>query len=385
MTGVTYRVAYLTGRAGGFGVGCGVYHSDAILYNPARLVNVTQTIGGSVAHDTETPTLFGVPHVRRSLPLCNRGTNLMRLETLIDGPPQTDKCGRATPSGPANVVFNKDGHIVGSHVRFAFVHRPGEFIDVFNMHPNGGQEQADKFLMQRLVESLSPPPYAGASLLYPPVMAGDFNMLEVESNFPKFITAVPPPQEDVPRIMIGATDAFPARLRVRTVQKLVVPDLPGGMLCQGSTKYLVSDHCGLFARFDIDGANAAQLRGVFVDGPETVASAVPFRLQAVPSGGGPNFAFKWQPGGEATEVINGLVGSPGTAVTFGVTVTDKRTGQTASGTHKVAFPASGPTPHQRCLQACSDQLAKCKSSAHGGAGQKICTEEALQCRNDCPP
>jgi hypothetical protein len=111
-TGVTYRVAYLTGRLAklGYPDRCDMYWAQSMLYNPARLVNLTaqDTSEHSYAHDAETDfdgsPLKGV-HLRRSLPLCHRDTNFMPLESLIDGRPQTDKCGRQTPSGPAWAVL----------------------------------------------------------------------------------------------------------------------------------------------------------------------------------------------------------------------------------------------------------------------------------------
>jgi hypothetical protein len=107
--GIIYRVAYMTGKPATFGdIACHIYGAQAVLYNPARLVNLTAQEEAPYAHDA-VRDLDRRPHLRRSLPLCNRGTRLMPLQDLIDGRPQTDKCGRETPSGPAWAVFRNEG------------------------------------------------------------------------------------------------------------------------------------------------------------------------------------------------------------------------------------------------------------------------------------
>lgn len=388
MTGVTYRVAYLTGRVSSFGTTCGLYHAHAMLYNPARLVNLTQAAGNSVAHDAEAG-LLGKPHLRRSLPLCSRGTLSMPLASLIDGAPQTDKCNRATPSGPADAVFTEHGHIAGTHIRFAFVGRPGKFIDVFNLHPTSGAEQEDKSAIQQLMSARLPPPYAGSSLLYPPLILGDLNVLQIEQDFPQFQTVMNI-AGDVGRVGVAGPDAFPTQLRVRATRKLIVPDLPSSVPADdpcglGSSRYLVSDHCGLFVRFDADGADAALLRGVFIDGPTAVAAGAHYDLQAVPSGGGSNLKFKWTPGGSTTAAVAATAGPPGSTTNWGVDVTDPTTGTVRTGQLAVrSRPSVQPSP---CATACQASQSACLHDRTNPGWPKPtwCNDHYRNCVDQCTP
>jgi hypothetical protein len=237
-TGVTYRVAYLTGHVHTWGENfqCTVYWVQGMLYNPERLSNRTaqQGIRGSVAHDKVD--IHG-PHLRRSLPLCDRKTNVMPLESLIDGPPQTDRCDppRETPSGPAWVVLQEPNKsILASAVRFALAGNPSRAIDVFNVHV--GKVPSSSYLISNLVRRMERP-FSEASLYYPPLMVNDFN--EAAGQFDTFVgghftVAVPTPLDDVMAILIGKADHFPAHCRARVAQQLTVPmlgtpiSIPGG-------------------------------------------------------------------------------------------------------------------------------------------------------------
>ncbi|GGZ20764.1 endonuclease/exonuclease/phosphatase family protein [Streptomyces poonensis] len=250
-TGVTYRVAYLTGSELSFGViPCQIYHAQSVLYNPGRLVNRSDDATGSFAHDADVRG----PHRRRSLPLCNRGTRLMPLETLIDGPLQTDKCGRGTPSGPATVVIPENGHIAGSFVRLAFTSDPTKVINFFNIHFNAGKAERDLPVVRELIRHVGPIGHDASSLYYPPLLAGDLNELSLAQAFPDFKMAHKPEDpEEVVMIGIGATESVPAaRYRARVTQTATIPDLPQGVSCPGKPETLISDHCGVFvgiARF----------------------------------------------------------------------------------------------------------------------------------------
>ena len=140
-TGVTYRVAYLSGyqtTARPLGI-CDVYGSQVMLYNPQRLINLTaqDTSETSIPHDAQRSSRL--KHFRRSLPLCDRRTSFMPLGSLIDGPPQTDKCGRETPSGPvwASLAVEWE-RVIATFIRFAFKHDTSRTIGVFNIHPLRG-------------------------------------------------------------------------------------------------------------------------------------------------------------------------------------------------------------------------------------------------------
>ena len=132
-TGVRYRVAYLVGAKGEItnSLGtphCSYYSGDTLLYNPARLTNLTPGDVAGRAQERHDGSLIGF-QVRRSLPLCVRGSNLEPLEHLIDGPAETDRCNMNTPSGPAwvQVDRNRGGNdtLVASLARFGLVDIPG--------------------------------------------------------------------------------------------------------------------------------------------------------------------------------------------------------------------------------------------------------------------
>ena len=382
MTGVSYRVAYMTGRVGSFSA-CGVYQGHALLYNPAHLINFTQTGVDSLAHDAESG-LAGTPHLRRSLPLCNRGSHLMPLETLIDGPPQTDKCGISTPSGPADAVF-AGGHMAATHIRFGLVGQPGKSFDVFNLHPTAGIDQEDKVAIQNLIAAHVPPPYAGSSLLYPPLLVGDLNNLNVEDISPAFITAMKIGGDEPSRIGIASADSFPTQLSVRSTRRLMIPDLPSTVdpekPCDTAlAPYLVSDHCGLFVRFDVDGVGGAQLRGVFIDGPAVVDSGTQYSLQAVPSGGGEIFTFRWTPGGATTPTVTAAAPLEGSTADWTVEVTDAGSGMVRTG-HVTVRTKSQPS----CQMACKTQRTACLADHNNPSWPKPtwCDREYGECIEQC--
>jgi hypothetical protein len=383
--GVTYRVAYLTGDVGTFGdVSCSVFWAQAMLYNPARLVHIPPPPHvPSMRHDGRQG-LIGTPHLRRSLPLCSRGTRLTPLETLIDGPPQTDKCGRPTPSGPAFTVFGSDsGHVSSSYARFAFASDPSRVIDVFNMHPTAGKEVEELPAILRLIDTQTPPPYAGSAALYPPLLAGDFNLFAdgLEQHFPGFARVASAPG-DVMAVAIGLADRFPSSLRPRIGQSVVLPDLPPGASC-GDPRFLFSDHCGIFVRLDPDGPDAGALRGIFVDGPSQSVSGQPYRLQATASGGSPDLTFEWSPGGQAGPVLNTQAGAPGGVQTWTVTVTDRRTSQSRSTTHTVRHLA--PQDGAACLAACTDDQHTCMRNVPlpGSPSVRECRAAFRECQSRC--
>lgn len=382
--GITYRVAYLTGDEAAYGVvPCQVYGAQAMLYNPARLIHVPPPPHiPSFRHDGRN-ALVGTPHLRRSLPLCARGTRLTPLETLIDGTAQTDKCGRPTPSGPAFAVFgsNDDGHI-SSSARFAFVSEPAQTIDIFNIHPAARKEWEQLPSILRLIDAITPPPYAGTSALYPPILAGDFNLFAgVEGQFPLF-AKVAGADPDVMAVGLGLADRFPSRLRARAVQTLVLPDRPAGVPC-GDPRYLISNHCGLFVRFDRDGPEAAALRGAFIDGPADVISGEAYRLQATASGGGPDLAFLWTPGGATSASMNAEAGAPNQVQAWSVTITDRTSGLSQSATHSVRYLAAPDS--QQCQANCVAERNGCMASVPqpDGPSPQQCFSEFRQCQAQC--
>jgi hypothetical protein len=236
----------------------------------------------------------------------------MPLEVLIDGLPQTDKCNRPTPSGPAWAVFQPSGHIAATYVRLAFKDDPGSVIDSFNMHPTADHEFVDQPYIAQLIRMHTPPPYAGSQLYYPPIMAGDFNVLGPEDHFPPFITLYAPPIDPLTVVGIANLDLVPSQFRPRVADKMQIPDLPPGTpYCGTIAAKRVSDHCGVFVQLEWAGADAGRLRGGYIDGPTSVGTGKPYRLVATPSGGS-NLAYQWAPGGPASPQVDAQAGAPGT-------------------------------------------------------------------------
>ncbi|MBG0568808.1 hypothetical protein [Actinoplanes aureus] len=376
-TGVTYRVAYLTGNEASFSFAgtCITYRSQAVLYHPGRLANLTARAGDGRPHN-DIDGLDGVPHLRRSLPLCSRRTNLMPLETLLDGASQTDKCGRPTPSGPAWAVL-RAGTVKATFVRLALTTDPSRSIDVFNAHPGLEHEDLDGLAIKRLIDKVERP-YSSSSLYYPPLLVGDLNDLNIGRDFPAFVTAHAPPQNDVEVIGIGNEESFPAQYRARVAKRAVLPDLPPGVLCRReSVDLLVSDHCGVFARFEWDGPDAGVLRGVFVDGPTRVPANSKYRLVAVPSGGNPLMSVRWQPGDATSPQLNARAGDSNTIQTWTVSVTDPFIARTVSKSISVIAEST-------CQPSCKASQASCLSCRGSSCPlPRECAAEYLRCVAGC--
>jgi hypothetical protein len=184
-TGITYRVAYMVGNPGSFPSGrCSYFGGDVVLYNPARLVNQNPSDAAAFAgveqpHDS---TLRGVVF-KRSLPICNPGTARMPLmQSLIDGGPQTDKCGRPLPSGPAWVFqfpVSPASELTtpATVARFSFAGDLRFSFDVITVHPHSGDEDAIKPGLISFVTGTQKPPYRKIPSYYPAMLIGDFNTL----------------------------------------------------------------------------------------------------------------------------------------------------------------------------------------------------------------
>lgn len=252
LTGVRYRIAYMVGIRGAFGFldRCQYYSGDIVLYNPARLVNRNPEDATRFPQHGHDENFIDI-QMRRSLPLCNRGTTLMPLDQLIDGQPQTDKCGRSTPSGPAWVVV--PGRIGGSLVRFAFVHDPTLSFDVFTVHPRSGAEAVDGPPIANFINGLSAAPYRTTPRYYPPLVVGDFNSLvrpeEGQPEWPPGVSTVfslDPSVGEPMAVKLGEAENFSATYSLKPVQKL---RLPPGDKCPTNTDQDFSDHCALVVRF----------------------------------------------------------------------------------------------------------------------------------------
>jgi hypothetical protein len=246
-TGVTYRIAYMVGSEGSIGAGrCRFYQGDTVLYNPRRLSNLTAIQDSSRPQVAHNDPLLGF-QLRRSLPLCNRGTKLLSLETLIDGPPQTDKCGRLTPGGRAWMLRGetRSGNSVtpATMVRFALVGVPGSSFDFFTVHPPNDEETIHQPALEGFINALTSFSRRGANPYYPPVVVGDFNAL-VRQAWPPGMSQLFAPPEDVMAVAVGQAESASA---ARSLKLISCNTLPGETPCRPSDRSF-SDHCGLFVR-----------------------------------------------------------------------------------------------------------------------------------------
>jgi hypothetical protein len=398
LVGVTYRVAYLTARGPGEKMGsCTVYSGNAALYNPARLVNQSQFDPGSVAHDIDQG-LADIPHFRRSLPICNRTTNWMPLPTLIDGPPQLDKCSKATPSGPSYATFPDTGHLVSTYIRLAFVDDLSEPIDIINIHSNDRSEVTSRIGIKRLVDQVTHPVHRAGVPLYPLIMAGDFNAdANITDGFPDFRPVAPvdimgntADYGDVMAVALSKQDISPFRHLANVVETRIVPDWPDtvpdkpcGPIRRALTEYLISDHCGIFVRLDIDANDDGSFRGAFIDGPASALKGQAFTLQATPSGGGPQYKYLWHPGSGTSAQMTSTAGDWGTQTNWSVDVTDVAVNRTFSAQYVVSVPHQQlPSP---CKQQCEDERTACLRTASGTQAVGQCYSDFRTCSQACDP
>lgn len=243
--GITWRIAFHVGawtRYGWFSQ-CSVFWSQAVLYNPVRLANRTpEDLALFIAqpHDAAVQGL----HFRRSLPVCGRGSSLTPIESLVDGPPQTDKCGRPTPSGPAWTTF---GALRASAGRFSFRHDMRASFDVFVVHPRAGAATAEGSQIADFILAVQSPPFRMQRVAVPAIVGGDFNDL-ARTGWPPLATEIFAPGLDVMQLSLAASPALaPARRLIADPRGHVL--LPAGATdCGPFSPGAFSDHCALIVR-----------------------------------------------------------------------------------------------------------------------------------------
>jgi hypothetical protein len=261
LTGVTYRIAYMTAEGASWWATCFSYSGQAVLYNPSRLINVTpnDTTGiPYVAHDAEVSGL----QVRGSYPL-DYDTKLMPLRELIDRPSWWPPGAGARPWGPA-LAFVWDGDdgpnwLAATAARFAPVREPNRTFDVFTIHPPwwAGPDSGVATHIRHFIEDLSGPPHRTEPRYYPPLVVGDFNALArdlswrpgVSTVFAPMIKKGPKPDDyEVIEVALGELDSFPALHALRPMETRVFPDV-GSCDPTANPDAVFSDHCGLLVRF----------------------------------------------------------------------------------------------------------------------------------------
>lgn len=172
-------------------------------------------------------------------------------------------------------------------------------------------------------------------------MVADRNGLNIDEALPFKMVLFPSTDDDV--IAIADIDKVPAQFKARMVQGMIMP-VPeqAGVSCKGTEDQLVSDHCGVFVRFDLDEPNAGAFRKVFVEGRRGVHIDQPFTLSAVPSGGGPQFKYLWQPGGFTTASVQLRGADSIKTETWTLQVTDLSSGTTLTADHSVVTTGERP-------------------------------------------
>lgn len=204
LTGIQYRIAYHVGHREYYSLQV-YWGGDAVLYNPARLINLTPTeiSNGGVEHDA---FVFG-PQVRKSLPACD-GTiaTLSRVVAALDGPSinQSGCAVPTTPTGPAwvlmqNIDYTKNGaphnlqQVMASMARFAFAHdpRPSRSFDVFTLHPNIDTPTQTYSALLDFIYSHQRPPYRSVPPAIPAIVLGDLNQYTADIATRKAIGIAP--------------------------------------------------------------------------------------------------------------------------------------------------------------------------------------------------
>jgi hypothetical protein len=272
-TGVQYRIAFFVGAPGSYGgiggTNCHNFSGSAVLYNPARIINRTPTdaIGRGVAASDSTTLGLGI---RRSMPVCSRGTNLEPIASLIDGTLTTEKCSTATPSGPAwTWMVHPSGvapRAAAALGRFSFVSEPSSSFDVVTVHTVILDEAAEAGPIDSFIQSMSVFPFRTSARTIPTIVTGDYNALAGNLTWlgglsRVFVVDVMTESQGEP------TGAAMSRYPMTLVRSAILPaDDP---TCKGTPADGISDHCAF--RTDYNFTNAAS-----APPPEAPYTAAPF-------------------------------------------------------------------------------------------------------------
>lgn len=267
-----YRIAYLishkqaAGR-GGWHVGndnlggCEARSGRALLYRPDKIRNTQRDAGFDFANVNNSAS-----SLMNSLPCCNLRPGTESVCSLIDGPmTRASDCGLGTPAvdqTPAGAAWTRRqsvpaGPIDAVFSRLELRNKPGNFIHIYNVHLNYNNvvettlaEAAIGGLVTDMEQRFAP---AGGRL-YPPIIAGDFNLgltaisERLSGTFAGF--SILHWTREVMGVLIGNDEAFPSRQKVivRGIREL--PDFgcmpnpdPTQTDIPASPLTLWSDHC----------------------------------------------------------------------------------------------------------------------------------------------
>jgi endonuclease/exonuclease/phosphatase family metal-dependent hydrolase len=227
--GVQYRIAYLGAVASGEP---GLIQGQAIIYNSARLKNVTRTGGGQPQPGDSVPSALGVGP-RNSYPCAAPASRFASSCALLDG------AGSYWTSVYADGTGQR--HFETGHVRFAFVEDQDEQFNVYNvhLHPDvAGYAEALTALVD-FIEAGKP----ARRPVYPPIVAGDFN--GGTEKLPRFDVLAGSP---IDYVVGGQRPPYEAAYGFSVVRTAVLPGAaanPDGMCAPRDIAW--SDHCALLA------------------------------------------------------------------------------------------------------------------------------------------
>jgi hypothetical protein len=257
-TGVSFRIAHLRVRFVQQGPFCGLLAGNAVLYNPGRLRNTTDWSSEDVVWKHDDSRVIGT-HLRASLPCLEPSADFAQDCSRIDGRGLTwtygyHRTGGGSGVGPSFASFTPT-RIGSRHIHVYNIHHSPEADAAWRAIANLARETEARF---------------GDNRLYPPILAGDFNVdragMECETSppggpctgwFPDFEIAAYATQREAQRsdvmgVLGGEIDDFPARFGLRAERIEVLPvdqdPVPHISSC-GNFEQFWSDHCGLFVAF----------------------------------------------------------------------------------------------------------------------------------------
>jgi len=237
--GIEYRIAYLGAAPSGHP---GLIAGEAVLYNPARLKNITKAPSTSALPGDSTPKVLGV-HPRKSFPCASPASAFKGLCGLLDGEGiyytsvwANDK-GNQTETGAVRFTFTADD-------QYGF-----NFYNV-HLHPtNPPEDDKSSAAARNLINFMEGLKYSGN--LYPPIVAGDFNGgTERIPNFEELATPknLPPDADVIDYIIGGRRTSYPSNYGFSIVKTTTLPDPrpnPDHMCAPRNVAW--SDHCALVA------------------------------------------------------------------------------------------------------------------------------------------
>lgn len=248
-TGQHYRVAYGSSTFTKQGLHR-LFAGRAVLYNSDRVTNVTGAALSQPAADGTPEPVNGwedwTPtgaHLRSSHPCTETRDDQRALCSLID-------------TQPYLAYGYRDQHgtwLLGPDTSvYSFKERPNEFLVLHNVHIQFADYDA-AFAALRAVISSAQARMGGRTMIFPPIVEGDFNVgkadMETETSptgrLPDFEIAGYDPAEVV-GVLIGRNDRFSAMVDPTMTSVTIPTPAPTPDLCAPGDR-LWSDHCAIFA------------------------------------------------------------------------------------------------------------------------------------------